>query len=178
MANRIILGINFALVVAVLLLSFAMLSISRTFQSLPERIAALERAVADSDGPGAPSGPRGSRVSEVSMNPKLAAELRQLIRDELRAGALITVDAPGVTSESADDRAPAQSLDSNQLTEAAWQAVLVNQEIDFYVARGAISETEMSALQSEIAKLGPKDRTGAMRRLIGAINAGELDGRL
>lgn len=178
MTNRIILGINLVLVVAVLLLSFATLSINRTLQSLSGRIAVPEPTTeisTSSSGP-SPAGAQGDR--DIALNPELAAELRQLIRDELRARGSFSIDGSAPADESASGSGGSEPRDAAGIDETAWQSVLVEQEIDFYINRGVISATEMSALQSEIAKLGPEGRVEAMRRLVGAINAGELDGRL
>lgn len=112
--------------------------------------------------------------------------LRRVIRDELQAleagwefpanefprsrrtGALAT--APSANAQ----RLPAPI----EAEETELQHRLVHEEIDLYIGRGAISNSEMAVLQSEIARLAPPDRIDAMRRLVAAINAGELDGRL
>lgn len=172
MTNRIILGINVVLVVAVLALALATLSINRTLQSLSDRIAATEQPGTVDNPQSGLSVPRDSREPVIALTSELADELRQLIRDELRAYAFYAPGPASVVGEPADGRAGDAS------DETAWQSVLVEQELDFYINRGAISPAEMSALQSEIAKLGPEGRADAMRRLVGAINAGELDGRL
>lgn len=178
MANRIILAINLVLVVAVLLLSFATLSINRTLQSLSGRIAVPEPTTDISTPSSGPSSDRVHGDSDIALNPELAAELRQLIREELRASAAFSIDLPAPADEPASGPGGAEALDAAGIDETAWQSVVVEQEIDFYINRGVISATEMSALQSEIAKLGPEGRVEAIRRLVGAINAGELDGRL
>lgn len=174
MVNRILLGINCALVVAVVLLSFATLSIDRKLSSLPGGTDSAERTAAEA--PEIDSFQLDSGESQPVLDPKLVAELRRLIRDELRAGASIAADAAVFAANS--QNSAEQAFDDLQLTETDWQSALVDQELDFYITRGAISPAEMSALQSEIAKLGPKGQADAMRRLVGAMNAGELDGRL
>ncbi|MBY6203420.1 hypothetical protein [Halomonas denitrificans] len=117
--------------------------------------------------------------------------LRRLIREELR-----DFDARWTASHDAGDRssrtrgaangAPAaqpwndsQTLSSPERTaELDLQFELVHQEIDLYLDHGEISNAEMAVLQGEIARLSPSQRIEAMRRLVAAINSGELDGRL
>jgi len=117
--------------------------------------------------------------------------LRRLIREELRAidarwtasfdgsgssmGPLAASTGVSDAPSSIDSQGFAPPLEPGELE---LQLELVHQEIDLYLDQGEISNAEMAVLQSEIARLSPSQRVVAMRRLVAAINSGELDGRL
>lgn len=58
------------------------------------------------------------------------------------------------------------------------QIILVDQELDYYIEQGVISPQEMISLQHEIAKLDPSRQKQVMRKLVRAMNSGQLDGHL
>lgn len=76
------------------------------------------------------------------------------------------VASPAVAEISRNDSVSRDARDS------------VAQQIENYRAMGPISEAQMFELQSAIVKLDPASRKQMMSRLIRALNAGELEGRL
>lgn len=121
------------------------------------------------------------------VQPEIPVQVwRQLIREELQAFGTARIDPPfdpdreWINRASADTRStqlPISPLEQ-ETAESALQHNLVHEEIDLYIDRGRISNAEMAVLQSEIARLAPTERVQAMRRLVAAINAGDLQGRL
>jgi hypothetical protein len=99
------------------------------------------------------------------------AQLRRVIREELAAAAGSPDSVPDLHPADAGPR-PTVSSDAQAHVE------LVNRHVDDYIRAGAISDSEMVLLQSEIATLDPAARTAAMQKLVRAMNSGALDGRL
>ena len=58
------------------------------------------------------------------------------------------------------------------------QKTLVDQQIEYYRSMGRISDSEMDLLLGEAAKLNPPDRKQMMSKLVRALNAGEISGKL
>ena len=120
----------------------------------------------------APSQPRifeREKNSGQNKESLTANQVRRIVREELRAQ-LSAISAPTNTRDPVVNRID-EIDDQNQLDS-------VDQELEFYISQGTISEVEMATLQQEIAKLGPEGRREMLRRLIQALNSGELDGRL
>lgn len=117
--------------------------------------------------------PTGRSVVESSQpdGALTSGEVRRIVREELRAqiGALAS-SATGADSTTAPD--PYDEIEYQQRYE------LVDQELEFFIDQGTISDSEMAALQMEIAKLDAQGRKQMLRRLTQALNSGELDGRL
>ena len=115
-----------------------------------------------------------SRVADSNEAADLltAEQVRKIVREELRAeiGALVTNGATGVD--------PAPAPDPYDEVEYQQQYELVDQELEFFISQGTISDTDMATLQQEIAKLDPEGREEMLRRIVRALNSGELDGRL
>jgi hypothetical protein len=98
------------------------------------------------------------------------AEFRSIIREELalltpKSAAVASVDVV-ITTET-----ETETSDSGQLEYVA-------QQIDYYTSVGAISDAEMDALQVEVARLSGADRKRMLSKLVMALNAGEIDGKL
>lgn len=109
-------------------------------------------------------------LGTTAGSPANSASLRQIqamLRQEL---ALLTAPPAVTVIPAVTD--PQDLIDRELLFD------LVDQEVDFYINHGAISNQEMSNLQLEIAKLDPSGKKQAMSRLVKAINSGQLDGRL
>jgi hypothetical protein len=96
------------------------------------------------------------------------AEFRSIIREEL---ALLTPKSAAVASVDVVTTTEAETSDSGQLEYVA-------QQIDYYTSVGAISAAEMDALQVEVARLSGADRKRMLSKLVMALNAGEIDGKL
>ncbi len=113
-------------------------------------------------------------VPRVDSSAALTLEqIQKVLRAELTR---FKASLPAV-SDGRDSSPPVQSNQADLLDQQL-QFELVNQELDFYIQQGMISEQDMSNLQYEIAKLNPEGKKQAMSRLVRAINSGELDGRL
>jgi hypothetical protein len=54
----------------------------------------------------------------------------------------------------------------------------IAQRIEAYAAMGAISDTQMMELQTDIARLDPAHRRQMMSKLVRSLNSGDLKGRL
>ena len=120
----------------------------------------------------APTGPRVADAGQAA-DALTAEQVRKIVREELRAqiGALASsAGAVGMDSTAAPD--PYDEIEYQQ------QYELVDQELDFFINQGTISDTDMAVLQMEIAKLDPEGREEMLRRIVRALNSGELDGRL
>ena len=97
--------------------------------------------------------------------------LRQIIREEL--GYLtrqVTV--------AGQQEGNANAMATEDLQVRAQQRDYVAQQIEYYRSMGAISNEEMDELQFEVARLGSADRKQMMSRLVRAMNAGEIRGKL
>ncbi|MBE9548775.1 MAG: hypothetical protein IMF09_05150 [Proteobacteria bacterium] len=66
-------------------------------------------------------------------------------------------------------------LDDPQQTDQAVQLERVNQELDHFLDLGVIPEQKMEELLTEIAQLNDHERQQALRRLVKAMNSGDLD---
>jgi hypothetical protein len=53
----------------------------------------------------------------------------------------------------------------------------VSQQIDYFVSVGSITSSEMSRLQSDIARLAGAERERLLRKVVAALNSGQLKGR-
>ena len=99
------------------------------------------------------------------------ARLRLIVREELAAQLAIL---PG-----ADMQKPVIiAADPIEVAEYQYQFDSVTQKLDIYESVGSISEVDMHNLQSEIMALNEADRVEALSRLVKALNAGTLKGRL
>lgn len=96
-------------------------------------------------------------------------QLRAIVREELAAQ---LAAASGAEPETPPAAAPAVDA-----TQYRYQVREVTQKLDLFQSVGAISDNEMHDLQSAIMALEEPERTAAMRRLIRALNSGELKGR-
>jgi hypothetical protein len=93
--------------------------------------------------------------------------LRMIIREELAAQR--TMQSGG----TAPPPVAARDEESNRLLQER-----VSQQIDAYQAAGAISDAQMQELHVQIAQLDAASRKRMMSKLIRAMNAGDIKGRL
>jgi hypothetical protein len=111
----------------------------------------------------AETGGAGGRLDEE--------RLRRVIREELAQSMLGA--AVGATPEALPPAAPAR--DETRDTERRAQ---VERQLAHYRSVGTIGDREMLELQAAIAELGERDRKDMMSKLLRALSAGEIDGRL
>jgi hypothetical protein len=109
----------------------------------------------------------------ASLSPE---QIRAIIREELGEWlAAFSNERPVGTSSS--DSAPAAhgrraaAGDPGQTEEVA-------HALDYYVSVGRISDAEMGRLKSDIARLPDPERRRMLAKLVGALNSGQLEGRL
>lgn len=102
-------------------------------------------------------------------------QIRNIVREELSAAL-----EPFSVQHSPQQTAMAPTTEQRDVQQAKdyqYQLEIVSGEIDYYLSRGSISEQEMSALQLQLAALDQPGRKQMMRKLLKAMNSGELDGR-
>ncbi len=102
--------------------------------------------------------------------PPTLKQIQTMIRQEL---AILKQASPGNIRSDQFEYSDAQDLIDQEI-----QLQLVTEELDFYIGQGVISAQEMSNLQIEIAKLDSEGQKQMMRKLVGALNSGELEGQL
>ena len=95
--------------------------------------------------------------------------LRQIVREELAAHS---------SRSSRQDPATAPDARPSDATGDPSQREHVEQQIDYYVGLGQISDNDMQRLQAGIVKLDIGARRQMMSKLVRALNSGELKGRL
>jgi hypothetical protein len=103
------------------------------------------------------------------------ARLRQIIREELR---YLTAAIREEAQESAQLAETAALAPVEDAQAGLYQREIVDQQIEYYRSQGTISDSEMAALENEIAKLNSSDRQPMLSKLIRAMNAGEIHGKL
>lgn len=116
--------------------------------------------------------------ARVDYDKLLADEqrLRKVIREELarlqsRSDTAASEVRPALAAHAGNDSARDDS--ANRYAREA-----IAQQIETYRAMGSISDAQMLELQAAIAKLDEASRKQMMSRLVRALNAGDLKGRL
>ena len=140
------------------------------------KIAALEKEVV-SLGPVETKypadNPFSQRRTEDKIDDPLAASgeelLRRIIREELSAQPL---------GESDPDHSGVAVVPTVDPAEMQRRRDAIDQQIDYYSSIGQISETEMQALQAEIATLDTSGRREMLGKLTRAMNSGSIRGHL
>lgn len=100
-------------------------------------------------------------------------KLRQVVRDEIRsdlAGFGAKVPAP-------KNKQALAALQRDSADEAS-RRDQVEQQIESYENIGQVSDAQMQRLEAGIGRLSPVDRKQMMLKLVRAINAQEIKGRL
>jgi hypothetical protein len=106
----------------------------------------------------------------------IQSELRGIVRDELAAAHAAYFPAQYPQRERAEPES--EHGGGEKAREYQQQLEIVSGDIDYYVSEGSISEAEMAALQIQLAKLDLSGRKQMMRKLLDALNSGDLAGRL
>lgn len=96
------------------------------------------------------------------------SRLRRIIAEELKAG------MSGISSESM----PPGAEPDVGTAEQSDRIQRIEQEIEYHLSVGSISTADMEALQARIATLEPAVRKRMLNKLVSAMNAGQIDGRL
>jgi hypothetical protein len=122
----------------------------------------------------------GSREALSPESPLSEQALRRIVREELadrvdrilleREAAVDTempTQARPNTPDALDEPAPADPYEVEH----------VSQQIDYFVSVGSITSSEMSRLQSDIARLAGAERERLLRKVVAALNSGQLKGR-
>jgi hypothetical protein len=94
--------------------------------------------------------------------------LRRIIRSELNQYADSLLEAP---SENPEKEVAIDPVENSRRLEVA------KQEFSSFVERGEISDSEMQKFQLEISQLDSESHTMMIRKLVRALNTGELKGR-
>ncbi len=103
-----------------------------------------------------------------------AADVRWIIKEELAAFGDQQPTATGqTTTQDNSTRQRAIENGENLYTLKAD----VQQDLDFYIGRGDITQNEMAQLQIKIAKLPPSERGEMLSRLTKSLSSGQIDGR-
>jgi len=95
--------------------------------------------------------------------------LRRIVREELAAQLNLPAQPDPHAAEPPDPVVQA---------EQQYRRERLEQEIEHYISVGKISDIEMQMLEADIAKLDEEGQKEMLRRLVRAINAGEIEGRL
>ena len=146
--------------------------------AVDERLDAL--VMADQTVPGRHGEGRSAERTAASQKTQTAsdeARLRRVIREELArisAVAPETERAPGTAAGAASTTRE----DEQASREDEYEYMAVNDQLDFHISQGRVSQTDMLRLQHAIARLQPARRTELLSRLNRALNSGELKGRM
>lgn len=95
--------------------------------------------------------------------------IRRIIREELAAHLELLESIQG-------DNRPTPKEDPVSPAEYQQRLDLANQQLEYYIQQGVISNAEMANLQMNIARLDPESRKNLLNLLSQAINSGDLDG--
>ena len=145
------------------LILFLIVSIDREDQSIERGVRAVDTGAAGSGTYDAPP---------AVVAPVLDEErLRQIIREEV---SYLSQDVREDRHQEGNNVAMATEDPQARAMERDYVA----QQIEYYRSLGSISPEEMEELQSDVANLASADRKQMMSRLVRAMNAGEISGRL
>ena len=167
------------LVVMILQTGLIVLLLVRAGNAVPPDDAFLavspsEASVRRSDATGA--------CDELTPAPALSeGALRRIVREEL----VDRIERTLLESEAAtnfDAMTPARlqtpEFHDEPVPTDPYRTEYVSQQIDYFVSVGTITSPEMTRLQSEIGRLSQTERQRLLRRLVAALNSGQLKGRL
>ena len=115
----------------------------------------------------------GSPLSEQALRRILREELADRV-DRILLERKAAMDTETMTQ--ARQNMP-DALDEPPLADP-YQVEYVSQQIDYFVSVGTITSTEMTRLQSDIARLAGAERERLLREVAAALNSGRLKGRL
>ena len=106
----------------------------------------------------------------IETQPISEEQLRRIVSEEV-SSQLKSFGASLTQAESNDEPEPVSAAEYQYRLEAAIQ------QLDYYMAAGQISESDMAGLQSEIAGLDDEGRRQMLGLLTQALNSGKLEGR-
>ncbi len=108
----------------------------------------------------------------LSTNEVTLQQLRDVVRAEVRQSLAESLrDRPLYPAEQSPEM-PGESLANPEL------AFSVSQTLEAHIAAGTMNDSDMASLQASIAQLHPDERTRILRRLVRAMNSGQLKARL
>ncbi|WP_428410030.1 hypothetical protein [Hyphococcus sp.] len=139
--------------------------IAQTVQTL----SAQERKAAP--GPETIEWPEPATAADAAFT---ADDIRMIIREEFEA---IAAESGGAMTVRRAAQAPAQQPAAYDKTQVLMTQSAIDQDLDRYRKRGAISEIEMDQLHAKIAELPPEARRAALVSLTKAMNSGEIRGQ-
>ncbi|NNL94383.1 MAG: hypothetical protein HKO64_02045 [Xanthomonadales bacterium] len=96
-------------------------------------------------------------------------QLRRIIRDEL-------VSQLGKLPQSTATATREEKPNPVSAAEYAERLDLANQQLEYHISQGEISNVDMAELESNIARLDPESRQRMLNLLSQAINSGQLKG--
>ena len=161
MGPRTVAAILVVQTLAVAVLAYALIDVSGKLESLSAGAVAPQPAV-----PTADSG--AAQDSGVPAGYLTEAQLRRIVAEEIKA----------VIGGNTGNAVPAGTETDVRTAEKSDQARRVEEEIEYHISVGSISAADMEALQSRIATLDPAGRKRMLNKLVSAMNAGLIDGRL
>ena len=106
----------------------------------------------------------------IETQPISEEQLRRIVSEDV-SSQLKSFGASLTQAESNDESEPVSAAEYQYRLEAAIQ------QLDYYMAAGQISESDMAGLQSEIAGLDDEGRRQMLGLLTQALNSGKLEGR-
>jgi hypothetical protein len=109
------------------------------------------------------------RTAQTPVNGLSAEDIRQIIREEIAS--LATSNQYAAKSASGPSSSGPVANEASRHLKTSLQ-----RDLDSYIARGAINNSEMANLQIKIAHLPAEDRGEILSRLTKALNSGEVDG--
>jgi hypothetical protein len=120
----------------------------------------------------APASPPAAAIAPGAAQIVDEERLRRIVREELAQQH--NRPASGHDTSAAQSAPPPRAATAADLQ----RRDNIAQRIEAYAAMGAISDTQMMELQTDIARLDPASRRQMMSRLVRALNSGDLKGRL
>ena len=116
--------------------------------------------------------------SPVANEPVLQPDpeqLRTIVREEI-ASALLPFSTAELSRKSSSTATDANE-DSEENQDYQNELKILEDELDYYISQGSISDQEMAALQLQLARLDQSGRKHIMQKLVRALNSGDLSGR-
>ena len=119
-----------------------------------------------------PVAPRLGQLEKNSLSLALSNEqLRLLLREELQS--------VRDWSQANKNTEPSATLDHVAIKNSTSSAIMaVDESIEYHISVGSISEQDMGNLQSKMAKLDDSSRKTMFKKLVQAMNNGQLEGHL
>jgi hypothetical protein len=155
---------------AITVLSFKLVAVERSIDASMLTSSSPADTTLDTR---APAG-SAAMATPATIGPNLE-QLRNIVREEL-ATALSTF-TPASPTHTVTVAHPTDSS-SKQAPDYQYPLAVVASEIDYHVSQGFISGPAMIDLQKQFATLDQSGRKQMMRKLVKALNSGDLKGQL